>query len=88
MVLITESKPIDFEQEMKQIKQNQEDYFKSITSGHCAICQVELLLDKRMLKMMDTATCSDCGEKGWDKIFQMGLLCGRELREWRKKHGR
>lgn len=79
-------KPTNFEEEMKQIKQNQEEYFRKITSGHCAICLCELNLEPEMIKVVDTATCTDCRQKGWDTIFQMGILCGRELKEWRKKN--
>ena len=74
-----------FEERIKQIKQDQEEYFKLITSGYCAICLVELNIDKNALKALDTTTCEGCHKKGWDKIFQLGILCGRELKEWKNK---
>ncbi len=75
-----------FAQKMKQFKQKQESYFELITSGHYAICLCELNIEKDTLNILDTATCSDCHRKGWDNIFQMGLMCGMELKEWKKKH--
>ncbi len=74
-----------FKKEMEQMKQNKEYYFKLITTGHCAVCLCELDLPKEALDVITTATCSVCMEKGWDRIFQMGILCGRELMD-RKLH--
>ena len=70
--------------ELENIKKNQERYFKLITSGHCAICLKELNVPKEALEVLDSATCSECHKHGLDKIFMMGVMCGRELKEWKK----
>lgn len=74
------------ENEAKTIKENQDEYFRLITTGHCAICLAELDIDEEFMKLIDTSTCSDCHEKGWDSIFQRGVLCGKELKEWKKEN--
>jgi len=76
---------MDVEDEVKKVKQNQEEYFRLITSGHCAICLCELALPQEMIELLDTATCTECNKLGFDSIFQRGILVGRELKEWKKK---
>lgn len=71
--------------EMNEIKKNQDDYFRLITSGHCAICLCKLNLPKETMKYMDTATCSVCHNKGLDGIFLCGFLCGKDLKNWKKE---
>jgi hypothetical protein len=82
---MTEETVKEFEEKCKQIKQNQEEYFQLITSGHCAVCLAELNVEPEVVEVSDTLTCSVCAERGWDKIFMMGVMVGRELKDWKKR---
>lgn len=76
----------EFKEKCKQVKKKQEEYFRLVSEGHCAVCLAELDIPKEMKDMFTTLTCKECGANGTAEIFSRGVLCGKELQEWQKKY--